>query len=121
MSSLFTIQLKKMIFHGQHGMYGDEKLTGNTFEVSVDIAFNQDGDITSINQTIDYADVFSIIQKRMQEPARLLETLAQQIVSDISITDNRICRIAINIVKKNPPIPNFSGEVAVSFEKEFSR
>lgn len=116
---MFTIHLNKMLFYAHHGLHDEEALTGNGFEVDVAINFQPSQPVLSISDTINYVSVYEAIKRRMDEPARLLETLAGQIASDIKELDNRILSITLNINKLNPPISKFSGIVGVTLFKEF--
>ena len=116
---LISIRLDKMLFPGKHGLHAEEILTGNMFEVAAEVRFEPDGKVESIGQTVNYADLFELVRKRMLQPAALLETLAQEIISDLYLSDKRIRYIQVWITKKNPPIEGFSGEIGVSAEQHF--
>jgi len=116
---MFTIHLNKMQFFAHHGVHDEETLTGNGFEVDVAINFDPGQPIHSLSETINYVEVYQLIKKRMNEPAKLLETLAEQMLFDIRALDQRIISIHLNINKLNPPIANFSGKVGVTLFKEF--
>jgi dihydroneopterin aldolase len=63
------------MFHAFHGLYEEEKKNGNNFVVNVDIEVDTDGIISDLQQTVDYVEVFQLIQKRMLQATPLLETL----------------------------------------------
>ncbi|MFT3911783.1 MAG: dihydroneopterin aldolase [Ferruginibacter sp.] len=117
--SLITIHLNKLEFFAHHGLHDEEAITGTTFEVSVSVAFEPEGKITSINQTINYAEVYKVIEKHMAHPVALLEMLAENISDAIYLLDKRIKNINISINKIHPPITNFIGQVGVTFHKAF--
>ncbi len=116
---MITIQLKNLLFFSHHGIHEEEKIQGNTFEINVDITFNETDRIDSLEQTINYSSVYDIIRQRMTVPAELLETLAQDIAHQVHTFDNRILSIAVSIAKKNPPIPGMEGSVGVTYRKDF--
>lgn len=116
---MVTIQLKNLLFFSHHGIHAEEKILGNTFEINVDITFNETDRIDSLEQTINYASVYDIIRQRMTIPTELLETIAQDIARQVHAFDNRILSISVSIGKKNPPIPGMEGSVGVSFRKDF--
>jgi dihydroneopterin aldolase len=116
---LITIQLANLKFFSFHGIYEEEKILGNNFEVSVDISLETEENITTMQQTINYASVYEIIKQRMAIPTALLETLAQDLALKIYEYDNRIKSITVTVEKKNPPISNMQGSVCVSFKKDF--
>lgn len=116
---MFTIQLNDLLFFTQHGLHAEEALTGTKIGVDAAVKFKADSKITSIEHTVNYAEVYAIIKKHMSSPVALLETLAQQITDEIGLLDGRISSVEVRIKKLNPPIKHFSGNVAVTYTKEF--
>lgn len=117
---MFTIHLNKLRFFAHHGLQDEEAITGTNFEIDVSIKFDPVKKVTSIHQTINYADVYEVIKKHMQHPVALLEMLAENITEQIYLLDNRIRLITIVINKLHPPINNFTGTVGVTYSKAFS-
>lgn len=116
---MFTINLHNLIFHAFHGVYEEEGILGNTFEVNVTIEFDPQEPVTSLEHTINYAAVYEIIKQRMLIPTPLLETLAQELTQKIYGHDNRIKTISVSVEKKNPPITNMEGSVSVHYKKTY--
>ena len=116
---MFTIHLNKLTFFAHHGLHDEEAITGTDFEVDVSVAFNATSKINSIHQTINYVDVYDVIKRHMKHPVALLETLAENITEEIYSLDNRITSINININKLHPPVKNFTGNVGVTYSKDF--
>ena len=104
------------MFHAFHGLYEEEKKNGNNFVVNVDIEVDTEGIIADLQQTVDYVEVFQLIQKRMLQATPLLETLAQEMSQAIQRLDNKIATVSITIKKLSPPIENFVGEVGVTYQ-----
>jgi 7,8-dihydroneopterin aldolase/epimerase/oxygenase len=109
-----------MRFFAHHGLHEEETIIGAYFEVFIDISFDPLKKIVSIDETINYVEVFQIVQQIFSTPEKLLETLAQNIVEAIYETNKKIHKINISIEKLNPPITNFTGTVSVSFSKTFN-
>ena len=116
---MLTIQLHQLHFFAYHGLFEQEKKTGNNFELDVDIHLEIAGKISSLKHTLDYVVVYEMIEKRMEQPTALLETVAQELVEQIHDLDNRVKSVEITIRKLAPPIKNFKGYVGVSVKKEF--
>ncbi len=115
-----TIELKGLRFFAEHGMYAEEIKIGNEFEVSLCISIQAPKEpIVSIDQTINYVEVYRIVKDEMIEPKHLLETCAMKIVERLHEEFNRIEKIQITVKKLAPPITNFTGSVGVSICKEF--
>lgn len=113
------IHLHNLKFFAYHGLYEEETVSGNDFELNVDIEADIAENITALSQTVDYVKVYEVIRRRMQQPTKLLETLVQDLADKIHATDNRIKYVSISIKKMNPPIADFSGTVGVSIKKAY--
>jgi len=116
---MFTIHLHHLKFFAYHGLYEEERKAGNNFEMDVDVVADIPGTITKLEQTVDYAMVYAIIDERMKQPTALLETLVHDLVEKIHDYDNRIKSVSISIKKLSAPIKFFNGVVGVSYKKDF--
>ena len=101
-------------------MFEEEAVVGTSFEVNLSISFESEEVIHSLKQTINYVEVYDIVQKHFERPRQLLEILAQEITRDIHVADPRVTLVNIGIKKLNPPIANFTGSVGVTYVKSFS-
>lgn len=117
---MITIHLHNVIFYSYHGIHEEEKILGNEFELSADIQFHEEHEVIhSIKQTINYVDIYEIIQQRMNIPSTLLETVVMEIGILIKKRYDNVRSISIHLKKVHPPITGFQGAVSVSWEKEF--
>jgi len=120
MHSEFTIELKSVIFFAFHGLHDEERKTGNEYEVDLSVKYFTDGKkITKIDETINYVRLFEIVKQEMGQPRNLLETVAISITEKIQQQFSQVKEVEVRINKKNPPIVNFSGSVAVLYTKRF--
>ncbi len=116
---MMTIHLNNMNFYSGHGLHGEEAVTGNTFQLDVSFSYIPEGRVVSIDQTINYAAVYEVVSRIMRGREDLLETLAQDIAAAVHDLDNRIREVSVKIMKLNPPIAYFSGQVGVTYTKVF--
>lgn len=117
---MITIHLHNLMFYSFHGIYEEEKILGNQYQVNADVQFHEEvSEITSINQTINYVDIYQIIKSRMDIPCSLLETLVMNIGNSIYEKYSGIRSINIQIKKLHPPVSGLQGSVGVSWHKEF--
>ncbi len=117
---MITINLYNLKFHSFHGVHEEEKILGNEYEVNATIQFHEEqAEIHSLSQTINYVEVFEIIKKRMQTPTSLLETIVMDIGNTIHEKYNYVRQINISLKKIHPPIEAIIGSVGVSWHKEF--
>ena len=120
MAGHFTIELNAIRFFAEHGMYEEEKRVGNEFEVDVSIACKSPKKIiTSIEHTINYAEVYRILQEEFAQRQNLLETVAMRVADKLQLQFSEIEVVKISIRKLNPPITNFSGSVGITYSKSF--
>lgn len=113
---MLKIHLNKLWFHAYHGLYEQEKITGNQFEVN--IVLTQDlvaQEISELKQTTDYAAVYHLVKECMNQATPLLETLAQVICKKILAQFSLVNKVEIEIIKLQPPIKDFKGTVGISF------
>lgn len=119
MAATITIELTGLRFHAFHGLYEEEKKTGNEFEVNLWVDYIPSAEVISeISDTVNYADLFGIVRSGMNKPTALLETLAIQITEAIWESFPQIKKTDILISKLHPPITQFTGRVGVRYSKE---
>ena len=68
---MFTIHLNKLIFYAYHGVHIEEAIIGGEFEVDIAISFFTVNDILSLDETINYVDVFNLVKNRFSRPEKL--------------------------------------------------
>jgi dihydroneopterin aldolase len=120
MSNLLTISLNNVRFRAYHGVHPDERQKGNDFVVNMQVCYIAGHKaIISLDDTIDYAILFEIINTTMQQPVDLLETLAQTIANNVHRQFPQVKKVTVEVEKLNPPIDKFSGTVGVKYVKEY--
>ena len=116
----FTIELRNLEFYSFHGLYEEEKKIGGEFVVDVIAKLDSTHhEVSSIEETVNYAEVFGLIKKEMAQPRELLETLTQSIAEKIHDKFSSIKEIAVRVEKKVPPIVGFNGKVAATYRTTF--
>jgi 7,8-dihydroneopterin aldolase/epimerase/oxygenase len=118
--SEFIIELKQLYFFSFHGLYEEEQKVGGEFSVDLIVKYiGGNNDITAIGETINYATLYEIVKKEMNQPRDLLETIAQSIAERIHKAFPIVKEMEICIEKKHPPIIGFAGSVGVRYKKQF--
>ena len=109
------ILLENMRFFARHGVYEEERINGGHFAVDLKLKINADAAILSddVSDTINYADVFDLIAKEMQQPSRLLEHLAGRIVQSVQKQYPSILNMEIKVSKLNPPLNGETDKASV--------
>ncbi len=115
-----TVHLRDIKFFAFHGVYTEEKLTGNEFEVNLSVGFDQGSVGNDLSRTVDYVHLFDIIKLEMQQPRALLEAVAESVIAAICLSYPFVKSISVEIWKLNPPIEQFQGKVGISLNKTFT-
>ncbi len=107
------ISLNRIHFHAYHGVDPQERVIGGEFVVSVRAKYDVSKAMESddVGDTINYARIYEIIDKKMQEPSCLLENLAGRIGKGIFAELPEIEELDVRVEKQNPPI---GGEIDCS-------
>jgi len=112
------IYLNDLLFNGFHGVYPAEKKIGNTFKVDVRIQMMPPTKtIHKLEDTIDYVQVYALIQKIMAVPTPLLETIVANIADQILAAQPIAESVYVKITKLQLAVFNFEGTTSVSIER----
>jgi dihydroneopterin aldolase len=112
------IYLNDLIFNGFHGVYPSEKKIGNTFKLDLRIQLTPTTKtIDQLEQTIDYVQVYALIQKIMAVPTPLLETIVTNIADQILAAHPMAESVYVKITKQQLSVPYFEGTTAVDLER----
>lgn len=114
-----TIHLEKLHFFAYHGLYESEKESGNDFELNISLSFKHDGVIKHIKETIDYVEIYELINEEMQQSRELLETFISELAEKIKLRFSRIIHIHIKLYKLTAPIHGLNGKIGVELNKNW--
>lgn len=115
------IGLQAMRFYAYHGVLPQERQVGNYFTVEIEIWADVSKSLTSdaLEDTLSYADLYTIIREEMTLPSKLLEHVVGRIARRLFASFAQIDRMIISLKKDNPLFP---GELrSSSFTLEASR
>jgi len=112
------IELKNMVFHARHGVFPQERLTGNRFTVDMQISLDlsEAAATDDIDTTVSYADVYGIVSREMAIPSNLIEHVAARIAKAVKKDFPAVGSIRIRVAKANPPVGGAMDEAAVVME-----
>lgn len=115
------IEIENMEFYAYHGCYKEEQVVGNQFQVSILIEVDtQAAQLTdNLNDTVNYQVVYNLIKEEMQQKSKLLEHVAERIVSVIHNNFKNVERVWVKVSKLNPPLGGKVEKVSVSLERKF--
>jgi 7,8-dihydroneopterin aldolase/epimerase/oxygenase len=100
------IILEGLEFHAFHGVYPHERESGNFFEVdiSVETDFTKAAEEDNLDGTVNYEILFRIVKDEMDQPSKLLETVAKKIIDHVFDECPAVTLVELKISKLNPPI-----------------
>jgi len=120
MSSTFTIQLHQLRFFAAHGLYVEEEQAGNAFEANLSLTMKAPkAVVSSLDETINYAEVYRIVGEVFSSRKQLLETLAMEIAAAVKQQFPALKKISVQLIKLHPPIVGFTGSVSVTYNKAY--
>ena len=112
---MLTISVHNIEIRAGHGLYPEEAIKGNDFEVDVDVQLP--AKISDEWPLIDYSRVNEIVKAVMQgETVPLLEMLVKKIFSSIQNEWPQLTNIKVCIRKMHPPMPGTVKYAQVCFE-----
>lgn len=113
-----TIELTGMHFHAFHGVLPREREEGGEFVVDFSCAYDIGKATVSDNlaDTLDYAAVYDIVAREMEQPSNLLEHVAGRIAASIKETFPDLTDFKVKVTKLNPPVSGPAGSSSVSIE-----
>lgn len=99
-----NVGFEGLTIRANHGWYPEEKILGNTFDISLKVAYElpKGSLITHLDQTIDYSRLITITRDVFSTNHDLLETLAQMIIQTIEVEWPNIKGIKLSIRKLQP-------------------
>jgi 7,8-dihydroneopterin aldolase/epimerase/oxygenase len=105
---------------GYLGVLKEENVLGQWFIVDLQIAIDLSiaGKSDALADTHSYVEIVQETQRLIQtEKFKLIERLAEAVADYALKSDHRIQQITVKVTKPTPPIPNFSGTVAVEITR----
>src|SRR5436190_4132519 len=100
------IALEGLEFHAFHGVYPHERESGNFFivDISVETDFTLAAKEDDLAGTVNYEVLFKIVKEEMDQPSKLLETVAEKIINHVLDALPPVSSVELKISKLNPPI-----------------
>jgi dihydroneopterin aldolase len=103
---MITISLHGAEFFAYHGFYPEEQKLGAMFIVDTEVSFSPNTDLKDdeIGNTVDYEQLYEIVEKEMKHTRKLIETVAQAIADGTKKKFPLAEKVRVSIKKLNPPL-----------------
>ena len=108
------IRLNRLKFYAHHGVLPQENEIGASFEVNIILTLS-DADAAQalhadrLEHTVNYAEVYKLVRREMQQPSLLIEHVAARLAKRVLHHFNLVRRVEVSVTKCTPPIPGFDG------------
>ncbi len=110
------IELTGLECFGYHGVFEEEKRTGQPFIVDITcwLNFSEAAADDDLTKTINYAELAEVAAEVVEGPARdLIETVATDVANAAMRRFEELYAVEVTIHKPKAPIPRTFGDVAV--------
>lgn len=114
------ITIKAMQFYGYHGVFDFEQAEGQPFIIDLEMTcdYLQAAKYDDLNHTVSYADVFTVVQKIVEdERYQLIEALAYRIMAVLFESFELIFSLDIEVKKPQAPIDGDFAYASVKMRK----
>lgn len=112
------ISISGMQFYSHHGCFEEEQTIGTHFVVDIALTCDTRRAVASdsIDDAVDYVAAYKIVEKVMNVPTHLLETLADKIILSVKQAFPAVSHVRVKVCKLNPPLDVKTDFVAVEME-----
>ena len=100
------IALRRVRFHAFHGVMPQERQVGADFLLDVRVGYplTQAMQSDEVGDTLNYAALYDLVAREMQQPSKLLEHVAGRIAEAISLAFPQVTSIDLELTKLTPPM-----------------
>ena len=109
---MLTVSLHGIKIHAPHGLYPEEHILGNVFEIDVDLWLHD----TLPWPFADYTIINKVVSDTFQMPGQLLETFVANIYNSLKEQFPIAEKIRVCIKKLHPPMAGDVAYAKVCFE-----
>lgn len=102
----FKINVLGIKVYAYHGCLEEERKIGGNYVVDIHLKTKNSSALKTdkLEETVDYVDINLAVKKEMSIPSKLIEHVAQRILSRIKKDFNSVEKTKVKITKLSPPI-----------------
>ena len=109
-----SVEIERLAVRARHGVFDQERMVGNDFEVTVRVDYPWDIDSDSLDGTLNYGELVALVKEEMAKPSALLEHVAGRIYRRITDRWDAATGGYIKISKLTPPVTAQLASASVS-------
>jgi len=115
-----TIKIKNIRLYAYHGCLDEEGKIGSEYRVDVSVKTDLSSSAKSdaLEDTVDYVHLNKIVKHEMAIRSKLLETVAENILSRIMKELPQVKKAIVEVSKINPPIGGNVAQVTIKMSKK---
>lgn len=101
------LRLKGLKFRGLHGVYEQERIVGNDFEVDLTfkVSLEKPSITDELDDTLDYQKIFEVVKTVLEGPSvKLIEHLARKIGDLLVLLVGESTHFQVTVRKLSPPV-----------------
>ena len=100
------IELKDLRFYAYHGVLPQERRVGGWFRVTLRVGYDWSRAMKTdlVDDTLNYAELYQLVDREMAVPSQLLEHVAGRIAQAVESHHPDITSIDLWVTKENPPM-----------------
>jgi dihydroneopterin aldolase len=118
---MIKVGLEGAEFFAYHGYYPEEQVIGTRFLVDIQVCFTAETELhtDNLSHTVNYEVLYHIIEAEMQQPRKLIETVAQAIISQVTNRFPFIKTADVTLKKLSPPFkePVKQSVITISYQQ----
>ena len=100
------IHLRQVRFHAFHGVMPQERQVGADFVLDLKVGYPLERAMQTdeVADTLNYAALYDLVAREMQQPSKLLEHVAGRMAEAIGRAFPQVTSIDLVLTKQNPPM-----------------
>ena len=113
------ITIRDINVYAHHGCFIEETKIGSEYKVDISIVgnFSTAEKSDNLKDTIDYVSVSDVVSREMEESSKLIEHVAERIVTQILFRWPVVDKVQVVIKKLAPPMNVYAGSVEYSLDR----
>ena len=98
--------LKDVRFHAFHGVMPQEAKVGGDFVIDLRVGYPLEKALESdeVDDTLNYASLYALVEHEMHQPSKLLEHVAGRIAKAVTTAWPTVTSLDLWLMKDNPPM-----------------
>lgn len=101
---MMILRINGLRFYAYHGVMPREQKVGQQFEVDLRLEVSGYDGSDSLEHTVNYADVISVVKEEMEIPSKLIEHVCARICQRLRADFPAIAGGSVKVSKLHPPV-----------------